>query len=98
MGMGIDKLGSADPRTNGLYRLYVGGVSTLAALLLAVLAYNAKSALDRLELLGTLVVQTSEQVSGHERRIVRLEDSSSDLLQRVSKMEGGAQRSTPGVR
>lgn len=97
VSMGVERLGSQDPKVNGIYRLYVSGVSTLAALLLALLAYNAKSVLDKLEVLSTLAVQTNVQVQDQGHRLTRLEDYNNDLLQRVSKIEGG-QRPTPGVR
>lgn len=84
----LDSLGGNDSRTQGLFRAYVAGVSTVAAMTLALVCYIGSRALDKIDALGIKSAQAEVKLKTMEARSWKIEDQTLETLQRVARIEG----------
>lgn len=85
----IEKLGSDDVRTQGLFRAYVGGVSTAAAITLGLVCYIGSRALDKIDALSIQGATNEVRLTMMELKNGRIENQTMETLQRVARIEGG---------
>lgn len=84
----LEKLGSADTRTQGLFRAYVAGVSTAAAVTLGLMCYIGTRALDKIDALGIQGATADIRLRHTEAQAAKIERQTLETLQRVARIEG----------